>query len=142
MKLVPFQTTRYVFRTVGAAPEPGCNAPREQRTYLVGEGTATHLGRYTVTLSFCQRPRVGLTDGRGTFVAANGDLLHFTFYGTSSFVPPVTLTFTSYATFTGGTGRFEDATGSAIVSGMIDITKAENEGSWVGTISSIGSNER
>jgi hypothetical protein len=124
------------------APEPGCNATGERRNHSAGEGTATQLGRYTVTLSFCQRPHVGLTDGVGAFVAANGDLLTFTFYGTSSFVPPQFVLFTSYATFTGGTGRFESATGSAVVAGTIDVTKPENDGTWVGTISSVGSGRR
>lgn len=138
---VPFRTSHYVFRTVGSAPEPGCNATGERRSYLAGEGTATHLGRYTVTLSFCQRPGVGLTDGVGTFVAANGDLLRFTFHGTSSFVPPRFLPFTSYATFTGGTGRFVSATGSAVVTGTLDITRPENEATWVGTISNVGASK-
>jgi hypothetical protein len=49
---------------------------------------------------------------RGTFVAANGDLLYLTFEGTSTFVPPFSVNFTSFATFSGGTeGRGRNGAG-------------------------------
>jgi hypothetical protein len=132
---VPFRTSSYLFHATAAVPEPGCNAPGESRRYLSGEGAATHLGRYTVELSFCARAGGVLSDGLGMFVAANGDLLQLTFAGTSSFVPPFTLNFTSFATFTGGTGRFADAGGQAVVTGTLDVRTGAGDGSWEGTIS-------
>lgn len=141
-QLVPFRTSRYSFQVVAVVPEPGCNATGESRRYLSGEGTATHLGRYTVALSFCSRAGGVLTDGRGTFVAANGDLLDLTFDGTSAFAPPFTLTFTSYADFTGGSGRFDGATGQAVVTGSLDVRTGGGDGQWEGTISSVGSSDR
>lgn len=140
--MVPFKTNRYSFQIIGAAVEPGCNAIGETRLSLSGEGTATHLGRFTVAFSFCSRPDLTLADGRGTFVAANGDLLHFTFDGTSSFVPPGSVNFTSFATFNGGTGRFERASGEAVVTGTVDVNTGRGIGRWAGMISSVGSSKR
>ena len=139
---IPFKTSSYLFHGVAAVVEPGCDAPGESRRYLTGEGSATHLGSYTVELSFCARSDGILEDGRGTFVAANGDLLHFTFEGTSAFVPPFTLTFTSHAVFTGGTRRFGGASGEAVVTGSLDVRTGAGDGKWEGTISSVGSNVR
>ena len=137
--MIPFKTSSYSFHVSGAAPEPGCDASGETRVYLTGEGTATHLGGYTVTLSFCSRPDGTLVEGRGTFVAANGDLLSLTFHGNSTFVPPSSLEFTSFASFTGGTGRFEDAGGEATVTGSVDLGTGAGDGRWEGTITSVGS---
>ena len=139
---VPFKTSSYFSQVIAVVPEPGCNATGEARRYLEGEGSATHLGRYTVELSFCARAGGILADGLGTFVAANGDLLHFTFEGTSTFAPPFTVNFTSYSVFTGGTGRFDGASGRAVVTGAIDVRTGSGDGEWNGTISSVGSNER
>ena len=136
---VPFRTSSYLFNAIAAVPEPGCNAPGESRRYLVGEGSATRLGSYTVELSFCARAGGILDDGLGTFVAADGDQLHFTFAGTSAFAPPFTLSFTSYSVFTGGTGRFDGATGQAVVTGALDVRTGAGDGEWDGTISSVGS---
>ena len=136
--MVPVRTSAYTDRITGAAPEPGCDASGESRLYLTGEGTATHLGRYSVTLSFCARADGTLTEGRGTFVAANGDLLDFSFRGTSAPASPPSLKFTSFVTFTGGTGRFDDASGRATVTGSVDLGTGTGEGRWEGTISSVG----
>ena len=132
---VPFRTSSYTFQNVGVAPEPGCDNAGENRVRLSGKGTATHLGSYTVALSFCSRPNATLVDGRGSFAAANGDLLHFTFDGTSAFIPPFTLNFSSFAVFAGGTGRFEDASGQATVTGSLDVRTGAGEGAWEGTVS-------
>ncbi|PYP78098.1 MAG: hypothetical protein DMD35_12380 [Gemmatimonadetes bacterium] len=74
-------------------------------------------------------------------MAANGDRLNFTFHGTSAFAPPFTLTFTSYADFTGGTGRFDGASGQAIVTGSLDVRTGAGDGQWEGTVSSVGSSQ-
>ena len=140
-QLVPFRTSSYSFHVTSVVPEPGCNAAGESRRYLSGAGDATRLGSYSVELSFCSRAGGILDDGRGTFVAANGDRLNFTFHGTSAFAPPFTLTFTSYADFTGGTGRFDGASGQAIVTGSLDVRTGAGDGQWEGTVSSVGSSQ-
>lgn len=137
---VPFRTSSYLFRGVAAVAEPGCDAPGESRRYLAGGGSATHLGSYTVQLSFCARAGGILDGGLGTFVAANGDHLELSFEGMSAFSPPFTLNFTSYAVFTGGTGRFDGATGDAVVTGSLDVRTSAGDGQWEGNLSSVGSN--
>jgi len=141
VKSIPFRTSSYSFQVTAVAPEPGCDGTGESRVYLAGGGTATHLGRYTVALSFCSHPDGTLDAGQGTFRAANGDLLHFTFEGTSTFVPPVSLHFTSFATFSGGSGRFVAASGEATVTGTVDVSTEAGSGHWEGTISSVGSSK-
>ena len=70
-------------------------------------GTATHLGKYTRTETvFIDGAEVS---GTIVFTAANGDELWADFTG--AFTSPTTAEGTY--TFTGGTGRFEDATGTA-----------------------------
>jgi hypothetical protein len=72
-------------------------------------GSASHLGQFTrreyVTL-------VGLDlSGTMDITAANGDVLHLSFTG--QIVPPYDGHAEGTYTFDGGTGRFEDATGTA-----------------------------
>jgi hypothetical protein len=71
-------------------------------------GTATHLGAYTREEHLFLNPD-GTFTGTIVFTAANGDELWVDFAG--GFVSPTTAVGT-YA-FTGGTGRFADATGTA-----------------------------
>ena len=127
-RTVPFKA-HYNASIVGVGTGPGCDA----RLFLEGAGTGTHLGNFTVSLSFCGRADGTLDTGTGTFVAANGDLLYITFNGVSDGGHPV-LHFTSYVTFTGGTGRFEGATGTATVNGIFDATTGSGPADWNGTI--------
>lgn len=72
-------------------------------------GTATHLGAFTRTeYVFFNADGVSF-QGNMIFEAANGDLLYLDFSG--AFETP-TDAFGTY-TFSGGTGRFEDASGEA-----------------------------
>ena len=80
----------------------------------IGTGLATHLGLFTADASL-------FPDGDGkfsataTFTAANGDQLFLIAEG--AFTSPTSVVGT--ATITGGTGRFEGATGGA---DFMDIT--------------------
>lgn len=125
---VPFRA-HYVASILGVGPGPGCDA----RLSFVGEGRGTHLGHFTATLSFCGRADNTLDTGAGTFVAANGDLLNFTFHGVGDGVHPV-LHFISYVTFTGGTGRFEGVAGKATVIGSFDDNTGSGPADWFGTL--------
>lgn len=71
-------------------------------------GTATHLGRFTREEQLFLNPD-GSFDGTIVFTAANGDELWLDFEG--AFTSPTTAEGTY--TFTGGTGRFEGASGGA-----------------------------
>ena len=87
---------------VSATPDPGgVLAP------TLAEGYATHLGRFTREEVVLLNPVTGTINGTLVFTAANGDQL----FGTvaAQFTSPTDVVGT--ITFTGGTGRFEHATG-------------------------------
>lgn len=85
------------FTTVTDVPPPSAHA--------TAEGTATHLGRFTGTLTADVNPDSTST-GTFNFTAANGDQLSGTFVGQGVFIPPNTARLTEVATIENGTGRF------------------------------------
>ncbi|CAN5887082.1 hypothetical protein BH24GEM1_BH24GEM1_20590 [soil metagenome] len=120
------------------------------RVALEGAGTATHIGRYTITNSHCLDLTTGAFTG-GVFVktAANGDQLFGTYSGIGSIiVPPEPVgRFAIQGTleFTGGTGRFAGTSGTESMQG-IQVTDFSQPGFPTsitlrieGTISSVGS---
>ena len=89
---------------------------------MLGRGEATHLGRSR--LSVDQYPDflgngVFLPFG-GSLKSADGDSLDFVFDQEYYFFDPATRVVITTVTFTGGTGRFEAATGSADVMFVFD----------------------
>lgn len=105
---VPFK----VHGSPGSLEIAGGPPPAPLDLTLTGEGQATHLGHYTSSA----RAVVTFTsegaafDGGGTFTAANGDELVFTYTG-DFFPGPVPSGVGTYE-IDGGTGRFDGATGS------------------------------
>jgi hypothetical protein len=101
------------------------------------EGTATHLGRFTGTLT-AEVKADNTSTGTFTFTAANGDQLSGTFVGEGVFMPPNTATLTEIATIENGTGRFAGATGTftMVTVDTIDFAtgKATGYGSFEGRI--------
>ena len=93
------------------------------------EGTATHLGRFTGTVTAEVDGNFGT--GKFTFVAANGDQLSGTFLGEGVFMPPNTVTRTERATIENGTGRFARATG-AFTMVTVDTIDFANGGTATG----------
>lgn len=85
--------------------------PATRKLTASATGQATHLGRFTRTESLTINLAAGTFTGNLVFTAANGDLLKADFTGN----------FTSLAgdaavgtyVFTGGTGRFQNASGQA-----------------------------
>jgi hypothetical protein len=77
-------------------------------THVEGEGRATHVGRFTVTGDVAVEVATGIPNGTWTITAANGDelVLDMTGHGIDDHHG-----FGAF-TVTGGTGRFEGATGS------------------------------
>jgi hypothetical protein len=98
-----------------------------------GEGTATHLGRFTVSIPHEVVPPNGV--GFYHFVAANGDTLTAEFTGVSAPVAPGFLYIVETATITGGTGRFAKATGSFVCERLYDSNAGTTIGSFEGTVS-------
>ncbi len=103
------------------APSAGC--PGRQPQFLVslsGGGTATHVGKYTITNSHCVDPKTGAMTG-GSFVktAANGDQISGNYDGYARPGPGGSFSVRGRVSFTGGTGRFAGATGSTDMSGTL-----------------------
>jgi len=102
-------------------------------------GTALHMGNMTYHTEQCVNPSNGAVAGKVlVLTAANGDELHGTFDGQSK-PGNVAGQYTVEAkfTFTGGTGRFENATGMAEMTGVLIQTatlSASGRWEWTGTI--------
>jgi hypothetical protein len=129
---------------------------------IVVSGQANQLGRYTAVVDanmsiyeiegwvevlpdvFFPILRLPTT---ATFTAANGDKLYadMDLIGMRHMVDMNFPAFTLDATITGGTGRFDGATGSFLgVGGQITMSGNDTDlviGSWAGTISTVGSNK-
>ena len=84
----------------------------------VGVGRATYLGRFT-RLSCVVVHEDGSPEGITEFIAANGDKLCAKVKGEPPTVGPTGLTVSGTYTFTGGTGRFSDASGGTYFVGVI-----------------------
>jgi hypothetical protein len=89
-------------------------------TEFVGQGQATHLGRYseagTVVFSPTDNPAVLHVDGAIVYTAANGDELHAIVSGELNGQTGVV---EATVTYVGGTGRFTSASGSSDLSGQL-----------------------
>jgi hypothetical protein len=94
------------------SPRPDCAALNPYGSYATsiteGFGTATHLGAVESHWSHCPASGDYLNDGRVVLIAANGDELRgvYDYPGIDVGTPIV---------FTGGTGRFEGASGEAVI---------------------------
>ena len=101
-----------------------------------GSGNATHLGMFTNTgkVSFtpdASNPTILHPSGGGVFTAANGDKLNFVII--SGALDLTTGIGTGDFAFTGGTGRFANATGNTsgvieqnVVTGAYELTLVGN----------------
>jgi len=98
-------------------------------------GNATHLGNLNASLSIINHDECDLdldaatltTVVSGALVAANGDLITYTGLDVINVFNLLTESgpngpITGTWTITGGTGRFEDASGSFTISGLVDFT--------------------
>lgn len=109
------------FPFVGSTFGGRCSVPSAWLISFAGTGNAAHLGTFAWASSHCTQlgasppATVTISDGRFEYVAANGDILRER-YGDAvvSFPDPATMCMETHATFTGGTGRFKAASGSAI----------------------------
>ena len=90
-----------------------------------GEGTAriSHLGKTTYSLDYTITPGAPGTftvAGTAEFVAANGDSVFTSFTGPGQNTSPTASVTTVSSTITGGTGRFEGASGSFTTTVLTD----------------------
>ena len=100
------------------------------------DGNATHLGRFTLDIPHLVNRANGTAVGTYEFTAANGDAVFADFTGHSMpTTTPGVLSIVENATITGGTGRFEGASGSFTCERIFDTTTLTTFGSFEGTIS-------
>jgi len=106
----------------------------------IGEGIATHLGRFTLTWEFTVNTTDGTGSGPARYIAANGDQIFMTAVGSSEpTATPGVFHITEIQIITGGTGRFAGAKGSFTVDRLVDLATGLTSGSFHGTITSPGS---
>lgn len=121
------------------------SSPADQthmRFELELEAKATHLGGLSGSAFFVLDVTTFTYVGESIWTAPNGDLVFFTFAG--SFVPsstPGILENEQVFEVVGGTGRFENATGSGVAAGQVDEATLAPlaPAPFVGSISSPGS---
>ena len=99
-----------------------------------GSGNISHLGNVTITESHTETflassgdKTSAITDGTVTILAASGDKLFLAFSGSGVQIGPEQFSDTFNYTITGGTGRFENASGS----GVIHSTDGQGTGNQV-----------
>jgi hypothetical protein len=98
-------------------------------------GTATRLGRFTVTVPHLVDTPTRTAMGSYEFTAANGDTLTADFTGQAMPTQTVgVIAIVETATITGGTGRFAGATGSFVVERLFDRIADTTIGSFEGSI--------
>jgi hypothetical protein len=99
------------------------------RAQMSSEGRATHLGRLEMTATHCAS--YAPAGGEATMVAANGDALFLGYSGTCDESGSCSID----AQVTGGTGRFEDASGDAAFTVQFGAPQADGSivGVWVWT---------
>jgi len=85
--------------------------PTSRRLTASATGQATHLGRFTRTETIVVNLANGTFTGTLVFTAANGDRLSADIAG--SFTSPAGDSAAGTYMFTGGTGRFQNASGRA-----------------------------
>ena len=100
-----------------------------------GTCSLTHLGRTTVFLNLViDFPAGTLVSEELTYTAPNGDVLRAAIVGTFVLTGPTTVAFSGSQTFTGGTGRFQRASGSAPFEGTADLATSTSFYSFEGRV--------
>jgi hypothetical protein len=100
-----------------------------------GSGTATHLGHFTVVYEVEVDFLAHSTVGSSIFTAANGDNVFTDIIGSGTPTEnPDVHTVVEVHTITGGTGRFEGATGSFIRTFSLNLVTGVSSGSFDGTL--------
>lgn len=144
---VPFRADMFT-QGQGLVPSSACGAfPRLLNTQ-VGEGEASHLGRFSVVITFCmdvtavldgmltEGESIPYDNGFGTLTAANGDVLYLEISGAvlPSDDPDYDFEFMDAFQFTGGTGRFAGATGEGMTASFVNQSEDRTDHEWVGTL--------
>ena len=116
----PFRATIDFVLTLGS-DDVICESPKV-RLGFEGDGNALHMGKILGKFNHCIAPGIGntLTDGAGVMTAANGDEVHVAYEAVISRAGNQTFVNGSY-TITGGTGRFDGATGEGSLDAVQEL---------------------
>jgi hypothetical protein len=112
-----------------------------------GAGNTSHMGKSVLVtvVTGCQFVSPFLVvQATGTVTGANGDATFSTgnqVFDLTAISPDNVLPFTFTGDITGGTGRFEGASGSFSGTGLTDLNTSSGTLSFQGTMSSVGSLE-
>lgn len=132
----PFEANFFTI-LAGFEEDAGCSAPHNFLNTQEGSGTATLIGDFTTRITFCVNPNtLEYENGQGSFLAENGEGIFFSGGGQvlPSNEPGYDLEFMDSFTITGGTGRFEGATGSLTTNSFVNLTTQQTDHTWTGTI--------
>jgi hypothetical protein len=131
---VPFNGTLEGSFTASPAPPPEINRQ------LDASGNATQLGNFTYdfphSVDRSVMPATGV--GISIFTAANGDQVFAYITGEAMPFEPDILLGVEHGMILGGTGRFQNASGSFVIERLIDTVELTTIGYFDGTISSPG----
>lgn len=127
---VPFKGTFQGPQTVTPLAPPFASAE------VSAIGTGARVGRFTMELPHTVNLATSSATGTCTIVAANGDVLTGQFTGQAQVGPVVSIV--EHVTITGGTGRFEGASGSFVITRTYNPAAGVTIGSFEGTISAPG----
>jgi hypothetical protein len=134
---VPFKGTLEGSFTVIPVPPPAINRQ------LDATGEATQLGDFTFDFPHSVDRSVvpSTAEGYATFTAANGDKVYAFITGQAMPVAPGVLYVVEMGEILGGTGRFENASGSFVIERLADAVNFTTVGGFEGTISSPGASK-
>jgi hypothetical protein len=125
----------------GSYQQTETGEPQSPTTLIVtgtAVGTATHLGQYMMTFTALVDLTAGTGLGDNIFVAANGDRLVCTSSGqVTPTAEPGVLSIADSFSITGGTGRFEGATGNFSGVRLLNAATGISSGSFDGTINLV-----
>jgi hypothetical protein len=102
-----------------------------------GAGQATQLGQFSFDFPLTVNLATQTGGGIYTFTAANGDTVIAQVEAQSALLPNGLRRVAEIATITGGTGRFENASGGFVSERFLDRATGAVVGSFEGTISAV-----
>ena len=110
-----------------------------------GTGTASHIGRFRYLVQVTVNS-AGSSEGGFLLVFSNGDVIYGSVVGRGPAPPPPPpepVRITEQLTITGGTGRFQGASGTITLNRVVDLSTLpaydSHSGTLTGTISTPGS---
>ena len=109
-------------------------APPLLSNLIEAGGESTQLGRFTLAIPHLVNTTTRGATGAYEFTPANRDELGATFTGVATVLAPGVVSVLDTATITGGTGRFENATGHFTVERIFTFATGEVTATFEGVI--------